>query len=215
MKHINFADIEQMEQRSRARLINSLSGFKSANLVATISEDWHSNVAIISSCFHLGASPALMGMVIRPDSVPRDTLSNIEQMGCYTINHVSANIYRQAHQTSARYAAEVSEFDKVGLSAEFVAGIEAPFVAQSQLKFSLELREIMPLAINGTILVIGEITHIMVDESGLKEDGYIDIEALESVAVSGLDSYHQPQRLARLSYAKPDKALVTLPIDGH
>ena len=116
---------------------------------------------------------------------------------------------------SARYAAEVYEFDKVGLSADFVAGIEAPFVAQSQLKFSLELREVMPLAINGTILVIGEITHIMVDESGLKDDGYIDIEALESVAVSGLDSYHQTQRLARLSYAKPDKALVTLPIDGH
>ncbi len=49
MKHIGFDDIEKMEQRSRARLINSLSGFKSANLVATISEDGHSNVAIISS----------------------------------------------------------------------------------------------------------------------------------------------------------------------
>ncbi|MCL1137875.1 flavin reductase family protein [Shewanella pneumatophori] len=214
MKHINFADIEQMEQRNRARLINSLSGFKSANLVATCSEDGRNNVAIISSCFHLGASPALMGMVIRPDSVPRDTLSNIEQMGCYTINHVSANIYRQAHQTSARYAPEVSEFDKVGLSAELVAGIEAPFVAQSLLKFSLDLREVMPLAINGTILVIGEIKHIIVDESGLKADGYVDIEALGTVAVSGLDSYHHTQRLARLSYAKPDKALVTLSIDS-
>ena len=215
MKHISFDDIEQMEQRVRARLINSLSGFKSANLVATVSEDGHNNLAIVSSCFHLGASPALMGMVIRPDSVPRDTLSNIEQMGCYTINHVSADIYRQAHQTSARYAAEVSEFDKVGLSAEFVDGIEAPFVAQSQLKFSLELREVLPLAINGTTLVIGEITSIFVADTALKADGYVDIEALASVAVSGLDSYHQTRRLARLSYAKPDKALVTLPIDGH
>ena len=215
MKHISFDDIEKMEQRVRARLINSLSGFKSANLVATISENGHNNLAIVSSCFHLGASPALMGMVIRPDSVPRDTLSNIEQMGCYTINHVSADIYRQAHQTSARYAAEVSEFDKVGLSAEFADGIEAPFVAQSQLKFSLDLREVLPLAINGTTLVIGEITSIFVADSALKADGYVDIEALESVAVSGLDSYHQTRRLARLSYAKPGKALVTLPIDGH
>ncbi|WP_028766300.1 flavin reductase family protein [Shewanella fidelis] len=215
MKHISVDDIEQMEQRVRARLINSLSGFKSANLVATVSEDGHNNLAIVSSCFHLGASPALMGMVIRPDSVPRDTLSNIEQMGCYTINHVSADIYRQAHQTSARYAAEVSEFDKVGLSAEFVDGIEAPFVAQSQLKFSLELREVLPLAINGTTLVIGEITSIFVADSALKADGYVDIEALASVAVSGLDSYHQTRRLARLGYAKPDKALVTLPVDGH
>lgn len=214
MKHISSSDIIQMEQRSRARLINSLSGFKSANLVATKDNRGCSNLAIVSSVFHLGASPALMGMIIRPDGVPRDTLSNIKQTGSYTINHVSTLIYRRAHQTSARYEADVSEFKAVGLTEQYIEGIFAPFVEQSQLKFSLQLRQVTPLAINGTVLVIGEVEHIIVDQHCIKADGYLDIESLESVAISGLDSYHQTQRLDRLSYAKPGKPLSSLTVDG-
>jgi len=36
----------------------------------------------------------------------------------------------------------------------------------------------------------------------LQEDGFVDIEAIDTVAVSGLDSYHVTERLARLAYAK-------------
>jgi len=35
------------------------------------------------------------------------------------------------------------------------------------------------------------------------EDGFVDIEKAETVAISGLDSYHETKRIARLSYAKP------------
>ena len=34
------------------------------------------------------------------------------------------------------------------------------------------------------------------------QDGFVDIEAIDTVAVSGLDSYHVTERLARLAYAK-------------
>ncbi len=57
---------------------------------------------------------------------------------------------------------------------------------------------------NKTELVIGEIQEVRVQESAINSDGYIDVDALELVAVSGLDSYHTANRLARLSYAKPD-----------
>ncbi|WP_082930772.1 flavin reductase family protein [Shewanella woodyi] len=214
MKHLTTIDIAQMEQRNRARLINSLSGFKSANLVG--SQDAHgcSNLSMVSSVFHLGANPALMGMIIRPGGVPRDTLSNIKQTKSYTINHVTSEIYRKAHQTSARYDANVSEFTEVGLTEEYVEGIIAPFVMESKLKFSLEVREMTQLMINNTTLVIGEIKHVIVDALGIKSDGYIDIEALDTITVSGLDSYHQTKRLTRLSYAKPNKHLEKLPLNG-
>lgn len=214
MQHISSDDIKSMAQRTRARLINSLSGFKSANLVGTQDSNGGSNLAIVSSVFHLGADPALIGMIIRPDGVPRDTLSNIKQTGTYTINHVSSLIYRRAHQTSARYDADVSEFKEVGLSEEYIGGIEAPFVAQSLLKFALQVREITPLLINGTVLVIGEVAHIIVEPNSVKADGYLDIESLDCVAISGLDSYHQTERLDRLSYAKPEQPLTSLSIDG-
>lgn len=214
MKHLTSEDITALEPRFRARFINSLSGFKSANLVGTQDAKGITNLSMISSAFHIGADPALMGMIIRPDGVPRDTLDNIKQTGVYTINQVSAQIYKQAHQTSARYDVNVSEFEQVGLTAEYINDVAAPFVAQSRLKFSLQVREIIPLAINNTILVIGEISHVLFVEQALKSDGYLDIESLETVAVSGLDGYHTTKRLSRLSYAKPDQDLSQLSVDG-
>ncbi|WP_434940011.1 flavin reductase family protein [Shewanella sp. HL-SH8] len=214
MKHLTSEDITALEPRFRARFINSLSGFKSANLVGTQDAKGITNLSMISSAFHIGADPALMGMIIRPDGVPRDTLDNIKQTGVYTINQVSAQIYKQAHQTSARYDVGVSEFEQVGLTAEYINDVAAPFVAQSRLKFSLQVREIIPLAINNTILVIGEISHVLFVEQALKADGYLDIESLETVAVSGLDGYHTTKQLSRLSYAKPDQDLSQLSVDG-
>ena len=197
------ADFKDMDDRYRANLINSLSGFKSANLVGTQDGTGNTNLAIVSSVFHLGANPALIGMIMRPHSVRRDTLENILAAGEYTINHVSHQIWQKAHQTSARYPETVSEFTEVGLTPQWRDGINAPFVAESRLKYALALRSCQTLEINGVEMVVGEITHLEFEGSAATETGYLDIESLGSVAISGLDSYHVTQRLGRLSYAKP------------
>jgi flavin reductase (DIM6/NTAB) family NADH-FMN oxidoreductase RutF len=57
----------------RLNLINSCTGYKSANLIATKSEDGAVNVAIFSSITHLGSNPALIGFIVRPTTVPRNT----------------------------------------------------------------------------------------------------------------------------------------------
>lgn len=198
------ADLGLLEDRYRARLINSLSGFKSANLIGTVSRDGVTNLSIVSSVFHLGANPPLVGMIIRPHSVTRDTLENILDTGQYTINQVGADFWQAAHQCSARYPAEVCEFTQVGLTPTFTDGILPPFVAESRLKYALDVKETTTLQVNGTVLVIGEVSALLVEESAIAEDGYVDIEALNTVAVSGLDSYHRTERLGRLTYAKPD-----------
>ncbi|MCF2916327.1 flavin reductase [Pseudoalteromonas sp. Cn5-37] len=200
--HFTKQVIADLENRYRAHLINSLSGFKSANLVGTQDSNGQTNLAIVSSVFHLGAHPPLVGMIIRPHSVPRHTLENLLATKQYTINHVNKDIYNKAHQTSARYDKGESEFDATGLSTEYLNDFTAPFVKESKLKYALELKEHHYLAINGTELIIGEITDIYLDEACLQEDGFIDIEAIGTVAVSGLDSYHVTERLARLAYAK-------------
>lgn len=71
-------DIESMDKRYRTNFVNSLPGFKSANLIGTISHSGIPNLAIFSSVIHVGASPALMGMLFRPVSVPRHTYQNIK-----------------------------------------------------------------------------------------------------------------------------------------
>jgi flavin reductase (DIM6/NTAB) family NADH-FMN oxidoreductase RutF len=200
---ITNTELMQMEQRERAHLINSVGGFKSVCLIGTVDDAGQTNLAIFNSIVHIGANPPLISFIMRPDSVERHTLANILSVGYYTINHLNEGIYKQAHQTSARYPKEVSEFDSTGLTPEFKNDFKAPFVAESQIQLGIEFKERINLTINNTIMIIGEIKEIYFPADCLLEDGYLDIEKAGTVACTGLDSYHLTQRLERLPYAKP------------
>ncbi len=210
MKLVDKNTIDGMEQRFRAQFINGLSGYKSANLIGTQSQSGVPNLAIFSSVFHLGADPALMGMISRPDTVTRDTLSNIKELGCYTINHVNEDIIEAAHQSSARYEPECSEFEAVGLTPIYQNGHLAPYVKESFCQIGLKLREFRPLEINKTVMVIGEIVDVSLPEIAIRQDGSIDYSKLNTIALSGLDEYHKAASIKRLSYAKVGKPLVEL-----
>lgn len=196
--------ISALESRYRAALVNSLSGFKPANLVGTTDRDGRSNLAIISSVVHLGSHPPLLALIIRPSPVERHTLENILDTGCYTINHVNDRFIEAAHQTAARYPREQSEFAATGLEEYWVDGFAAPFVREASIRMGLELREHRPLEINATHFLIGEIVLAEVPENCLGADGALDIGAAGTVALSGLDSYYTTRRLRRMAYAKPD-----------
>ena len=208
--HINASDISNMEQRYRANFINTLSGFKSANLVGSVNLAGQHNLAIVSSVFHIGAHPPLIGMIMRPHTVPRDTLQNIKDTGVYTINHIHSDFVKAAHHTSARFPEEVSEFEEVGLTPWLSPTHKAPFVEESRVKIALEVQDIQLLALNQTELVIGQVVEVLVDEASIAPDGYIDIESLGSTTISGLDSYHQTQRIDRYAYAKAGEPVVTI-----
>jgi flavin reductase (DIM6/NTAB) family NADH-FMN oxidoreductase RutF len=200
-------DIKALENHERALFINSLSGFKSANLVGTANTAKLSNLAIVSSVVHLGANPPLLGMVMRPQPFPCGTLKNILDTGVYTLNHVNTAIHEQAHQTSARYPEDISEFDVVGLSEQWEDNFKAPFVQESHIKIGMEFREHHSFDINGTEFIIGEIVSIEMPDGIVAEDGFVSLEKAGTLAISSLDTYHSTQTLASLSYAKPDKKI--------
>ncbi|WP_333862841.1 flavin reductase family protein [Sphingobacterium sp.] len=195
--------IAAFERRYRANFINSLGGFKSLVLIGTKNRDGSENLATFSSLFHLGADPALCGIILRPATDCSSTLENILDQQCYTINHVAPEFVRQAHQCSAKYPKGVSEFEKVGLSPEYLEKIPAPFVRESKIKFACNFVQKTAIELNGTTLVIGQIAAVFVPDNSIKEDGYIDIEEAGTVTTSGLDSYHATSRIERLPYAKP------------
>jgi len=204
MNETLITNFDNMPDRFRVNFINSLSGFKSANLIGSMSKTQTCNLAIVSSVIHLGANPALMAYINRPASVPRDTLDNIINSGEFTINHVNTDIIEPSHQTSARYPADESEFKATGLTTHFIDGFSAPFVEESRCKVGLSYVEHHTL-LNDTVMVIGKVTHVLVSDAAIGEDGLIDIELLGTAAVSGLDTYHSPNKVARMAYAKPDK----------
>ena len=187
----------------RANFLNSLSGFKSVSLIGTISESGIPNLAIFSNIVHLGADPALIGFVNRPLAAAPDTIANIQATGVYTINHIQEGFYQKAHQTSAKYPAEINEFTAVGLTEQYREGIQAPFVQESKIQYSLSLKEIIPIQWNNTFFVIGAVEQVFLDEALIDEDGFIDLHTAGSLASCGLDAYYTVSPLDRLAYAKP------------
>lgn len=202
--HITTNEILALEKQYRASFINSLGGFKSVCLIGTKNNANQTNLAIFNSLVHIGANPPLIGFVVRPDSVDRHTLQNILETKYYTINHLNETIFKQAHQTAARYPQDVSEFEATSLTENYLNNFFAPYVLQSSIKLGVEFKEKIDFTINGTIFIIGEIKHIYYPNNCLQHDGFLDLEKAGTITCSGLDSYHITQKLARLSYAKPN-----------
>ena len=203
MRTFSSKELAVQEKRYRTNFINSLSGFKSLQLLGSINQEGQANLAIFNSIFHVGANPPYIGLVIRPDGPEHDTLKNIVSKGFYTLNNVCEEFYQQAHQTSARYASGESEFTACGLQEEYIGDFSVPFVKESTIQIGLQLKESISVASNGTTIVIGEVVLIRLNETYILEDGTIDLEAAGSLTVAGLDSYHRTEKIGRLAYAKP------------
>ncbi|WP_207432407.1 flavin reductase family protein [Sabulibacter ruber] len=200
------ADIIQMEQPFRANFITSLSGFKSICLVGTTDPKGRTNLGLYSQVFHVGANPPLIGILVRPDTVVRDTLNNIIKTGHFTLNHVRPEFYQAAHHASAHHTQ--SEFELCGFTPQFSDLHPAPYVQEASIKLGLKLVQRTYIKLNGTILVIGEIVEALVPEECLQEDGYVDLEKAQSMTVSGLDSYHVTHRLNRLPTPEADSSFI-------
>lgn len=192
--------------RKRARFVNSLSGFKSATLIGTYDPEYGDNLSIVSSVVHLGSTPPMMGFVLRPPGKDAHTYKNIIKTGICTFSHVNEDIIEQSHQTSARYPRNSSEFEEVGLTSLRINGWKAPCVEESRVRMGLNLIDDIELA-NGCRFLTCEVNWFDVDSRGLCEDGYVDLNKLGGVSISGLDGYHKTPGIFRLSYAKTDVEL--------
>lgn len=203
MIQISRADIDTMDHLYKINLINSISGFKSANLIGTKSAQGVPNVAVFSSVVHYGSSPPILGFVLRPTVVKRDTYKNIRETGYFTINAIYEDIISEAHHTSAKYGEEVSEFDQTELDELYINGFYAPFVHLSPVKMSMKYVEEYEIKANNTILVLGEVKDIYLDETLLEKDGFVNLCKGKIAAVNGLDTYVIPEKATRLSYQRP------------
>jgi flavin reductase (DIM6/NTAB) family NADH-FMN oxidoreductase RutF len=196
-------DIAGMHHLYRINLINSCSGYKSANLIGSRSAEGIPNVAVFSSVTHVGSNPPILGFFLRPTTVLRNTYENIKGTGVFTINHIHKSIIEDAHHTSAKYAPDISEFDATGLEEQYRVGCYAPFVKNCPIQMGLEYMEEYPIKANNTILVLGKITSLYIDENLLEKDGFINLSKAETATINGLDTYAVPVQSKRLSYQRP------------
>ena len=192
-----------MPERYRATLFNSLSGFKSLGLIGSKNATGRTNIGVFNSIVHIGANPPLLGMVFRPDTVRRHTLENILQEQYYTINQVHSGMLPMAHQASAKFDDNVSEFKECGFTEEYTSSGTAPYIKESSIKLMMHYRMHVPIPLNGTIFLIGEIIEAIIPESCIQEDGYVDLQKAGTVTVAGLDAYFSTELIDRYAYARP------------
>jgi len=195
-------DLQNLPKNNRLHLLNACVGFKSANLLVSKSPNNY-NVAIFSSVMHLNSDPALIGVVFRLNPTPRNTYLNIKSNAYFTVNQISESLVIPAHLSSAKYSEDVSEFEKVGLIKEFVEPYSIPFVHGSPIQLSCKYENEYMISESNSVLVVAKIEGIRIKQGLLSEDGWLNFEKSESVAISGLDSYYKTELLHRLENAKP------------
>ena len=207
MKSYSKAEILEMERFYRANFVNSLGGFKSACLLGTRNPQTKvDNLCIINSVVQIGANPPYLGFVFRPHTVERHSVDNIMTGSCYTLSHIQRHWMDKAHQTAAKFHADTSEFEAVGLTPYNRPDFEAPAVTESALRMGFQLEERHDIQLNGTILMIGSLQWVELDHSAVAEDGFVDLARLGSITNVSLDGYYEASLLARYAYARPEKA---------
>ena len=206
MAIFNDKNIQELEHLYKINLINSCSGFKSANLIASISNEGVTNVAVFSSVTHLGSNPPTLGFVLRPTTVPRDTYKNIKESGIFTINHIYEEIIEDAHHTSAKYPEEISEFDVTNLEEQFKGNFKAPFVKNSPVQMSMKFMEEIYVSSNDVLLIVAQIQELYVKDELLEKDGLINLSKGSIAAINGLDTYIIPKFKKQLPYQRPKES---------
>ena len=203
--HYTREQIDNLEKIKKINLINSCSGYKSANLIGTISKEGITNVAVFSSVTHLGSNPPTLGFILRPTTVPRDTYKNILESGVFTINHIYEDIIEDAHHTSAKYEEAISEFDITALEDVYLNDCIAPFVKGSPVQMEMKFIEEYHIKSNNVIHIIAEIKNLYIKDDILNQDGFLDLAKAKVAAINGLDAYAIANNNTRFNYQRPKK----------
>lgn len=162
--------------------------------VSTIDADGTPNVAPYSFFNAFSSNPPIVvfssNRKVRGNTT-KDTLKNVEETGECVINIVNYNMVYQMSLASVEYPANVSEFEKSGLTA-IPSDIVKPFrVQESPVQMECKVKEIIKLGEEGGAgnLILCEVVRIHIHEEILSEKGRIDPYKADLVARMGRHYY--------------------------
>ena len=147
--------------------------------VSTLDKEGHANLAPYSFFNAFSSNPPMLifssNRRVR-NNTTKDTLANVEETGEVVINVVNYAIVYQMSLASVEYPADISEFEKTGLT-PIASEKVAPFrVKESPVQFECKVKDIIKLGEHGGAgnLILCEAVLIHVNENILDEKGRID-----------------------------------------
>ncbi len=157
--------------------------------VTTVSPAGVVNLAPFSFFNAFGSNPPIV--VFSPtnkrDGSKKDTLRNLETLGEFVVNVVTADLAAKANLTSKELPPDESEVVLAELSTLPSVKVKPPRIAESPASLECIVRQIIPCG-TGAIaanLVIGEIVMMHVSDDVLGSDGRPDPRKLQTVARLG------------------------------
>ena len=67
----------------------------------------------------------------------------------------------------------------------------------------MKLEEIIPIIINGTVMIVGSIKQVLIAAEMIETDGFVALSKEDVLISQGLDAYFVSSPIGRLPYAKP------------
>ncbi len=169
--------------------------------IGSVSASGVRNLAPFSFFNAVAASPpTVVFSTIRASGARKDTLSNVEETGVFTVNVVSEETVEAMNLTSGPYEPSVDEFELAGLTAVVGSTVAAPMVAEAKANREGRLSQVVPIGTDGPMaasIVIGEVVRIHV-EGAILDGTRIDQEALRAVGRMGGPTYTRTRDLFSL-----------------
>jgi len=142
------------------------------------------NLAPFSFYNVFSSAPPIAGFstIPRLDGRKKDTLQNIEDTGCFTLNCASYQLVQAMSKSAALLEPDADEFEFAGLTPAEAAHINAPYVAEALLVFECTLHDIIRLGEGpgSGNLILGQIRHVHIRDD-LYENGRDDFETIDPV----------------------------------
>lgn len=146
------------------------------------------NLAPFSFFNAVAASPpTIIFSTIRAYGHRKDTLANVEDTGCFSVNVVTEEVMDAMNKTAGTYDAHVDEFELAGLTVVEASSVDAPMVGEAKANFECVLSQVVPIGDAGRMaasIVIGEVVEIHVAEE-LLDGTRVDQKRLKAVGRMG------------------------------
>jgi len=180
-------ELSELDKRYRTAVVNTAGGIRTAFVGITGSDGvWNSGT--FSNVTHVGAHPAQLSILFRPDHGQRHTYTNYKSTGRITLAVLPFSENERVHQTSVNAPEGVFEWTELGGEVIHPEGWSHPIPKDALWAIELSWVEEFTLS-NGCIYTVGAIEKIgLGGESHFDEEGKIQFNTSPALAL-GLNSY--------------------------
>ena len=201
---LDSTSLDSMDRQARTTLINSLSGVRTAFIAITADSQGRLNASTLTNVTHVGAHPAQMSILFRPDNGKRHTLQNFLNGSPLTLVCMPFNQVNLVHEVSMNAPEGTFELDVLEASTCHVEGCPHPLPKDYLYAISLDFIERFTLN-NGCVYTVGQINSISTGAAlKVDEEGQISFDTPPTLAI-GLRQYTTTETAIKLPYPNAAK----------